>query len=97
MNESGQELTILSEQDESLEGQEGETKENQSRRLSAAMKPMHGSLWQIGAKMGQTFLGDRENKVKLILLGRHRSQSTAAFLACRQSPSFLHLAQLCKM
>jgi hypothetical protein len=97
MDESSQELAGLPERDEGREGKEGKTKDHRNWRLSATTKHMHGSLRQVGTKMVQTLSSNIENEAKFILLGRHQSKSTAAFLECRESLSLLHLAQHCKM
>jgi hypothetical protein len=75
-----------------MERQESKAKAYQSWRPSVVVKPTHGSLWKAGAEMDWTFPSDRKNKTRIILLGRHRRQGAGAFLECRQSLSFFHLA-----
>jgi hypothetical protein len=71
-DESHRESIGLSKRDEGLEGQKGKRKDHQSRKSSATANPTHRSLRQVRTNMGRTFSSNRENKVRLIMFGRHR-------------------------
>jgi hypothetical protein len=75
-----------------MEGQESEAKANRSRRPSLVVKPTHGGIWKTGVKVDWTLSSDRKDKTGIVLFGQRRRQGARAFLECRQSSSFLYLA-----